>query len=155
MTRERVAPVAPAADPEPVLARSLTLSTTRTFGLTGKARISSMASDDTVDAVIGRPGAAQGGVVAYSSQRLPGDLHATASAALDGNPATQWSPGLGTGNQQGAWIQVNRPQSSTVDHLDLVLAADAHHWCPLRSAFRRVTMWAPTSAVRPPRSRSR
>ncbi len=130
MTRERVAPVAPAADPEPVLARSFTLPTTRTFGLTGKARISSMASDDTVDALIGRPGAAQGGVVAYSSQRLPGDLNATASAALDGNPATQWSPGLGTGNQQGAWIQVNRPQSSTVDHLDLVLAADAHHSVP-------------------------
>lgn len=130
MTRQRVAPVAPAADPEPVLARSFTLPTTRTFHLTGTARLSSMASDDAIDALVGRPGANQGGVVAYSSQRLPGDLKATASAALDGNPTTMWSPGLGVGNQKGAWIQVNRPQSSTVDRLDLVLAADAHHSVP-------------------------
>ncbi len=41
-----------------------------------------------------------------------------------------WSPGLGAGNQKGAWIQVNRPRSSTVDHLDLVVAADGHHSVP-------------------------
>jgi hypothetical protein len=62
--------------------------------------------------------------------RLPGDVAATASAALDGDPATMWSPGLGTGNQQGAWIQVNRARSSVVDHLDLVVAADGHHSVP-------------------------
>ncbi len=130
MTRQRVAPVAPAADPEPVLARSFTLPSARTFALTGTARISSMASDDTVDKLVGRPGANNGGVVAYSSQRLPGDLGATASAALDGDPATMWSPGLGVGNQKGAWIQVNRPKSSALDHLDLVVAADGHHSVP-------------------------
>ena len=68
--------------------------------------------------------------MAYSSGRLPGDPRATASAALDGDPTTMWSPGLGAGNQLGAWIQVNRPQSSTVDHLDLVVAADGHHSVP-------------------------
>ena len=132
MTRQRVAPVAPASDPEPVLARSFTLPTTRRFSLTGTARLSSMASDDAIDALVGRAGADHGGVVAYSSQRLPGDLEATASAALDGNPTTMWSPGLGVGNQKGAWIEVNRPQSSTVDHLDLVVAADGHHSVPTR-----------------------
>ena len=102
MTRPRVAPVAPAADPEPVLARTFTLPTARAFTLTGTARLSSTASDQTVDAQVGATGLRpQGGVVAYSSQRLPGDLQATASAALDGNPATVWSPGLGTGNQTG------------------------------------------------------
>jgi hypothetical protein len=132
MTRQRVAPVAPAADPEPVLARSFTLPTTRAFSLTGTARLSAMASDDAIDALVGRAGANHGGVVAYSSQRLPGDLAATASAALDGNGATMWSPGLGAGNQKGSWIEVNRPQSSTVDHLDLVVAADGHHSVPTR-----------------------
>jgi hypothetical protein len=43
-----------------------------------------------------------------------------------------WSPGLGAGNQLGAWIQVNRPQSSTVDHLDLVVAADGFHSVPTK-----------------------
>ena len=130
MTRQRVAPIAPASDPEPILARNFTLPTTRTFTLTGTARISSSASDQTIDTVVGRPGAAQGGVVAYSSSRLPGDLEATASAALDGNPATVWSPEMGVGNQRGAWIQVNRPQSSSVDHLDLVVVADGRHSVP-------------------------
>jgi hypothetical protein len=32
----------------------------------------------------------------------------------------------------GAWIQVNRPQSTTVDHLDLVVAADGRHSVPTR-----------------------
>jgi hypothetical protein len=156
MTRQRVAPVAPASDPEPVLARSFTLPTTRRFSLTGTARLSSMASDDAIDALVGRAGADHGGVVAYSSQRLPGDLEATASAALDGNPTTMWSPGLGVGNQKGAWIQVNRPQSSTVDHLDLVVAADGHHSVPTRlriqacdrlAADGRCPAGSPSSAV--------
>jgi hypothetical protein len=132
MTRQRLAPIAPASDPEPVLARTFTLPTKRTFTLTGTARISTPAPDNTVDALLGRPGSTDGGVVAYSSGRLPGDPRATASAALDGDPTTMWSPGLGTGNQQGAWIQVNRPQSTTVDHLDLVVAADGHHSVPTK-----------------------
>ena len=132
MTRLRVSPIPPASDPEPVLARAFTLPATRTFTLTGTARISSQAPDDAVDALVGRPGAPGGGVVAYSSGRLPGDPRATASAALDGDPTTMWSPGLGRGNQLGAWIQVNRPQSKTVDHLDLQVAADGHHSVPTK-----------------------
>jgi hypothetical protein len=143
MTRQRVAPVAPAADPEPVLARTFSLPTTRTFRLTGTARLSSSASDETVDALVGRTGAAGAGVVAYSSQRLPGDLQATASAALDGNPATMWSPGLGAANQLGAWIQVNRPQSSTVDHLNLVVAADGFHSVPTKLRVQACDALAP------------
>ena len=34
---------------------------------------------------------------AYSSGRLPGDVNATASATVDGNPATAWQPGSGQG----------------------------------------------------------
>jgi hypothetical protein len=129
MTRLRVAPVAPASDPEPVLARTFTLPAGRTFSLTGTARVSASASDSTIDALVGRSQGSNG-VVAYSSGRLPGDVTATASAALDGDPTTMWSPGLGTGNQQGAWIQVNRARSTSVDHLDLVVAADGHHSVP-------------------------
>jgi hypothetical protein len=131
MTRQRTSALSESGDPEPSLARSFTLVTKRTFSLTGTARISSDAPDNVVDALLGRAGTT-GSVVAYSSDRLPGDPKATASAALDGDPSTMWSPGFGTGNQLGAWIQVNRRQSTTVDHLDLVVAADGRHSVPTR-----------------------
>ena len=49
----------------------------------------------------GGPGHDASGTVkdAYSSGRLPGDVDATASATVDGNPATAWQPGP---RQQGS-----------------------------------------------------
>ena len=131
MTRQRVAPVAPAADPEPVLARTFTLPTTRTFR-------SDRHRPDQLDGIRrhhrrrwwGAPGRARAGWWRTPRNAFPATSRATASAALDGNPTTMWSPGLGAGNQKGAWIQVNRPRSSTVDHLDLVVAADGYHSVP-------------------------
>jgi len=143
MTRERTTPVPPEHDPEPVLARTFSLPAGRTFALTGTARISSSAPDNLVDSVVGRPGSNGTGVVAYSSGRLPGDPRDTASAALDRDDTTMWSPGLGAGNQLGAWIQVNRPQSSTVDHLDLVVAADGHHSVPTALQIQACDQVAP------------
>lgn len=126
MTRQRDNSVPPDSDPEPVLDRSFTLPTRRTFSVLGSASISSEAADDVVDTAVGRPA----GVVAYSSSRLPGDPAATASAALDGNSATLWMPRFGAPNQVGAWIQVNTPKPVSVDHLDLQVAADTYHSVP-------------------------
>ncbi|HTZ10011.1 MAG TPA: alpha-(1-_3)-arabinofuranosyltransferase family protein, partial [Acidimicrobiales bacterium] len=130
MTRDREAPVAPSVDTEPVLARSFTLPATRTFTLTGTARLSTTAADATLDAALGRATSGPGAVVVSASSRLPGDTAGAASAALDGDPATMWSSAMGAANVDGAWLQVDRPTSSTVDHLDLVVAADGYHSVP-------------------------
>jgi hypothetical protein len=130
MTRQRVAPVPPRSDTEPVIDRQLWLPTTRTFSLTGTARIDTLIPDATIDALVGRPGATGSGVVAYSQGRLPGDLRATASAALDGDPATAWSPGFGAAHQAGQWISVHVPTTVRFDQLDLQLVADGRHSVP-------------------------
>jgi len=129
MTRERSAITTPQLDPEPILARAFTLPTARRFTLSGTARVDPSVADNTVDTVVGRPGPANG-VVAYSSSRLIGDIRDTASAALDGNPSTMWSPGFGAPSQVGAWIQVNLPRSTAVNHLDLQIVADGYHSVP-------------------------
>ncbi len=132
MTRERSpeASDTPLSDPEATLARAFVLPTKRTFTLSGTARLSSLVPDTTVDSLVGRPGVAQGAVSASSSDRLPGDLQDTASAALDGNPATMWSPNLGKGAQVGSWIHVDLAHAVTFDHLDLQVVADGKHSVP-------------------------
>jgi len=128
MTRQRVAPFPPRQDPETSLARSFVLPATRTFTLTGTARINALVPDDVIDRLVGRQQAS--GIVAYSKGRLPGDLRATASAALDGNPATAWSPGFGASSQVGSWVHVDLPKPVTFDHLDLQVVADRRHSVP-------------------------
>ncbi len=132
MTRER-APEAfdtPGSDPEATLARAFTLPTKRTFRLSGTARLSSLIPDTMVDSLVGRPGVAHNGVSASSSDRLPGDTRATASAALDGNLSTMWSPNLGKSDQVGSWIHVDLAHPVTFDHLDLHVVADGRHSVP-------------------------
>jgi len=128
MTRQRVAPIPPRSDLEATLSREFSLPTGRTFTLSGTATVNTLIPDATIDTLVGRPGATGSGVVAYSNGRLPGDLLDTASAALDGNPSTMWSPGFGP--QVGEWIQVHVPQAITFDHLDLQVVADGHHSVP-------------------------
>ena len=67
-------------------------------------------------------------VYANSSGRLPGDLNADASAAVDGNPDTSWMPGLG--RQDGDWVDYQLSKPVTFDHLDLQLVADGRHSIP-------------------------
>ena len=60
----------------------------------------------------------------------PGDLAATASATIDGNPSTAWSPGEGITAQTGSWLDYAFSQPQTVDHLDLQVVTDAEHSAP-------------------------
>src|SRR3546814_16071707 len=62
--------------------------------LDGTARLSPRADDTTIDALLGVPVAGAGWVRATSSEHLPGDVMARASAALDGYPSTAWTPPL-------------------------------------------------------------
>jgi arabinofuranan 3-O-arabinosyltransferase len=142
MSRRQAPPVPPRTDPELSMTRQFTLPTARTFSISGTARISALIPDQTIDQLMGRPGSGGSltsppytstgplGIVASSSGRLPGDLNARASMALDGNPATAWMPGIGP--QKGGWIQVNLPTARTFDHLDLQVVDDGRHSVPTR-----------------------
>ncbi|HUA96679.1 MAG TPA: alpha-(1-_3)-arabinofuranosyltransferase family protein, partial [Acidimicrobiales bacterium] len=132
MTRERVSPYPVRDDPETTISREFDLPTARTFTLSGTASLSALIPDDAIDRAVGRPGADGTGVVAYSSGRLPGDLQAGASAAIDGNPKTAWQPGFGASHQIGAWLQYNLPQPITFDHMNLQVLADGRHSIPTK-----------------------
>ncbi|HEV2362461.1 MAG TPA: alpha-(1-_3)-arabinofuranosyltransferase family protein [Acidimicrobiales bacterium] len=128
-TRQRVAPVPPRSDPETSMSRILWLPTERTFTLSGTARISALIPDNEIDDLLGGPHVL-GGVVVGSDARLPGDLQARALYAFDGNPATAWMPGFGSGHQIGAWMEIEVPKPISFDHLDLQLLADGRHSVP-------------------------
>jgi arabinofuranan 3-O-arabinosyltransferase len=128
MTRQRAAPTPPRLDPEPSMSRTFWLPTARTFALTGTARVSAVAPDNSIDQLLGQPGSGGSGVVATSSSRMTGNVQMRASATIDGNPATFWSPTFGT--QVGQWLDYSLPAPVTFDHLDLQVVADGHHSVP-------------------------
>ncbi len=131
LTRARNDPSVPVrSDEELAMTRVFDVPTDRSFSLSGTARISGYVPDDRVDAVLGAPLAQQGGVTAYSSGRLPGDLNARAASALDGDPSTHWSPAFLENDD--AWIHVDVPEPIAVDHLDLAVVADGRHSVPTR-----------------------
>jgi len=130
MTRQRVSPYPPRSDPETTISRAFTLPTARNFSVSGLASISALVPDDEVDRLVGRPGSAGTGIVAFSEGRMPGDLRSGAAAALDGNPATAWQPGWGAAHQKGQWLQYDLPKAITFDHLNLRIVADGRHSVP-------------------------
>jgi arabinofuranan 3-O-arabinosyltransferase len=142
LNRERAQVTPPRSDPELTLNRQFTLPTARTFSIGGQARISTLDPDPVINTIIGRSGetaapstADEASVeVANSSGRLPGDLNADASAAVDGNPTTSWMPGLGS--QDGDWVDYTLSKSITFDHLDLQVVADGS----TASGSRHVTL---------------
>ncbi len=83
-----------------------------------------------MDQLLGIPGADAGGVTASSSARLPGDLQARASSAIDGDPSTAWTTPFAT--PVGQSIDVDAGQPVTFDHLDLQVVADGRHSVPTR-----------------------
>jgi arabinofuranan 3-O-arabinosyltransferase len=110
------------------LTRAFDVPAGREFGLAGTARISTAAPDELVDQLVGVPGAGAGGVTARSSARLPGDVQARASSAIDGNPSTAWTTPFAT--PAGPWVDIDAGQPVTFDHLDLQVVADGRHSVP-------------------------
>ncbi len=141
-------------DTEEAMARSFTLPSDRRFALSGSARLSAQASDPMIDRLVGIPSATENGTTASSSGRLPGDLASRASAAIDGDAMTHWSPGfLG---QVGHWVRfdLNAPQS--FDRLNLQIVRDGRHSVPTRlrldtdtGASREVLLPTPTGPLSP------
>jgi hypothetical protein len=144
MSRERVSPYPPRSDPETTISRQFTLPTARTFTVSGSASISTLLPDDQIDRLVGLAGSTGSGVIAYSEGRLPGDLEAGAEAAIDGNPATAWQPGLGASHQAGEWLQYNLAKPLSFDRMTLQVVADGRHSVPTSLT---VTATAPTGKV--------
>ncbi len=124
-------------DEEPTMDRELELPQGRAFGVTGIARLDANAPDPVLDALLGVPDAAAGGVTASSSSHLEGDIAARARAAVDGNPATAWSPSFVAGNV-GQWVDVTFPSPISLDGLDLRLIADGRHSVPTQLTVQPV-----------------
>ncbi|MDT3438297.1 alpha-(1-_3)-arabinofuranosyltransferase family protein [Pseudofrankia sp. BMG5.37] len=128
MTRDRANPAEPfKEDTESTIARVFSLPTDRAFSLTGTARLSSYASDDVIDKLLGRP---DGPPLVVSSGRLPGDIDARGSAAFDGDTATAWSPGFG--DQSGNWLQLTSLDDVTLSTAELTLVTDGRHSVPTK-----------------------
>jgi hypothetical protein len=131
MTRERTSQYPPRSDPETTITRTFTLPTARTFTLSGSASLSALIPDDEVDRLVGRATTPSSTVRdAYSSGRLPGDVQATASATVDGNPATAWQPGLGSAAQVGSTLTYDLAKPQTLTTLNMQVIADGRHSVP-------------------------
>ncbi|MFM7270794.1 MAG: alpha-(1-_3)-arabinofuranosyltransferase family protein [Actinomycetes bacterium] len=126
MTRERNTPVPPrTGDVEPALVRAFALPTTRGFRLGGTARLSPIAPDRALDALLG-----PSRIAAASSEHLAGDVRFRAASAIDGDPATAWNTPFVA--PVGQWIEFTSPTPLTVDRLDLRVVADGRHSVPTR-----------------------
>jgi len=131
MSRSRTILVPPRySEDERNLTRAFDVPAARDFALAGTARISTATPDDVVDQLLGVAGANAGGITAQSSARLPGDIQARASSAVDGDPTTAWSTPFAT--PTGQWVDVAAPQPVTFDRLDLQVVADGRHSVPTR-----------------------
>jgi len=128
MERLRTLPVPPRYDEELQLSRAFTVPTARRFSFGGEARLSAFAADTTLDADLGYPSVAQGGVDVSASTRLPGSIASRASALIDGDPATSWATGYR--DPAGKYVEIVTPAPVTFDHLDLRLVADGRHSVP-------------------------
>ncbi len=131
MNRSRTILVPPRySEDERSLTRAFDVPTGREFNLAGTARFSTATPDELVDQLLGVPSAAAGGLTAHSSARLPGDLQARASSAVDGDPSTAWTTPFAS--PVGQWAEVQAPAPVTFDHLDLQVVADGRHSVPTR-----------------------
>jgi arabinofuranan 3-O-arabinosyltransferase len=129
MTRMRSNPEEPVrTDEEVAIRRAFALPTARTFSVGGTARVSGYLHDDKIDAILGMPDAAHGGVTAKADVHLPGNNEQRASAAIDGDPATHWSSIYQ--KQIGHWLEYTTATPVTVDHFDMSVVADGRHSIP-------------------------
>ena len=131
LTRLRSNPAEPVrGDEEEAMRRLLSVPTARSVSVAGTARLSAFAGDDVIDALVGLPDAAAGGVTATSGRRLAGSLRDRASAAIDGDPTTSWTNFFQ--QQREAFLRFELPAPITVDRLDLQVVADGRHSVPTR-----------------------
>ena len=134
-------------DEELTLDRRVVLPDTRTYGITGTARVNPDASDAVIDSVMGTETA---GVEYRAASHLAGDADARASRAFTSSPGQEWTSAYGTEN--GQWIEVARRAPTSVDHLDLSVVADRRHSTPTAMSVLADDKVVASTAVRVPAS---
>ncbi len=112
-------------DEEPTLDRRFVLPDSRSFLVSGTARIEPNATDPVLDTVLGTTAP---GTTYTASSRLYGDANARASRAFDGDLATAWT--ATTGIQAGQYVDVSTSSPMTVDHARLTVVTDGLHSVP-------------------------
>ena len=126
MSRDRQPEVPPRRSPEDALIRRFTVPNTRSFGLTGTARIDAQAPPAVIDSVLG----ADGSIATGATESLAACVHCRPWSAIDHDPSTAWqSPFVGT---RGQAIEYDLRHPITVDHLDLQIVADGRHSVPTK-----------------------
>jgi arabinofuranan 3-O-arabinosyltransferase len=122
-TRQRIAQSTPnESPPEESLAREFAVVDGRPFALTGDARLSSWASEETLGSVFGD----QYPVVA--DRRLRGSPGSRGAAAFDGDLTTAWQTGFRL--VDGATVTVDHPSPISTDHMTLSWRDDGRHSIP-------------------------
>lgn len=121
-------------DEEQSIVRQIEVPNDRIFQVSGRARLSSYALDKTLDSVLGMDLMRQGGVDASSSLRLPGAIAARASATIDGDPSTWWSPAFQS--EQPDLLDFFLAEPMPMDHLTLSIITDGRHSVPSRISIR-------------------
>jgi hypothetical protein len=85
--------------------------------------LSSRVDDATIDFLLGVIGP-----TATSTRRLPGDIGARASSAIDGDLTTAWTPAFDAAGNDALTYQLGRP--ITFKHLEMSVVADGRHSVP-------------------------
>ena len=132
MTRDRTSQFPPRSDPETTICAHLHACPRRAPSPSRGAPACPRSSPTTRSTGwwAGHPVRRSGVESAYSTGRLPGDLRATASATIDGNPQTAWQPGLGTAAQHGVSLTYNLTKQTTLNQLSMQVIADGRHSVP-------------------------
>lgn len=108
-------------DEETRLDRDLTLPAARDFRVYGLVRPDRSAPDDVLDALLG----VTGDVVVTSSSRAFDSVLVRGSRAVDGDPATGWSPGRGI---VGEWLDASFAEPRALSEVVVEQPADAGGW---------------------------
>jgi SAM-dependent methyltransferase len=127
--RLRAATIPPRTDPELSMSRTFDLPSTRTFEITGTARVSDLVDDTKLDTLLGRgPGTGLRVVSTGSSSRLTGSLANDSWAAFDGNRVTSWSPAYV--GPVPVWFSAKLSRAITLSHVVFHVVVDQRHSVP-------------------------
>lgn len=113
-------------DQERTLRRSVELPASRTFGVSGTARINPAAPDAVLDELLGTD---LGGASVLATSRLAGDLGSRGSRAIDGRPETAWRTAFGPGDER---FVLTLDEATEVSGLVVTVLRDDAHSVPGR-----------------------
>ncbi|MBT5275025.1 alpha-(1-_3)-arabinofuranosyltransferase family protein [Ilumatobacter sp.] len=129
-TRQRFDPATPNRQaPELVLDRQFDVPSTRSFELSGQARLAGTASDTTLAAVkTTAPADTETNITALASSRLPGSVTSTGAAAIDGDLSTAWQTTFEFA--EGSALTVSNPAGLEFEELTIAWWDDGRYAVP-------------------------